>query len=1163
MSSIQETIAAIRKELAELSGPIRCRPLDELANALLRLHWETGFGNDAGRPHLDAAIEALTELYGYLEPTDRVRAGAACKLGYTRGLRHLLHGSDDADRDVAISLLEESVDHDWLPPTVVVMAKVVLGWLYLTRTQGHFSTMGMSMSYQNVEPGALADVDRAIARFRQVMAGPVLSEDLRGMVDAMLAMAESMRDLLGMTTEGLAGLDFGRMQRMLAVLQTLSAKFDGGFGGGPGGPAAAPGLAGLAGSAGLAGPHRPVFLDPRLMLSLPPIDRPTTVMHGFPPASPPPAPATVPGTAQPSASVGVAPRSGVAPVGVAPVGVAQLREALAATLVHLAVAAGQPSVGDEPAEDQAYLAAAYLLRPDLPALSVEGIDEAVALATATVAETTAAATDTVQADPASAGVDRFLLAVALFLRGWYDGGGWGEDVGPAGPAGKGHFDADSPDEGSDLAAAAGQLLTAIEILPAEHPAALAAVAGLAAFVDEGHPLTGPLTATAKRTAEFADAVLAAAAAAEDAHRPGTEQTFGVARAVAALCRVTATSQAHSYIDAGELLAVAQAVPADSPWRSRLHSAVGIAAVAAGLAAEDPAAIRTATGMICATADAAPHARTSVPATLRTLAVIATALIDADQAALRRAVGQLADLPCGPADTRHVEAVLGALQLALAEPDTDTGSASVHLTRAVASLLTPPDAALRAASQWRLVEAYRRAGSPQDLQRARFTATVALRAGGNRADGPARYASWMLESGGAFEAFEALEVAAAASAATPTDRPTTVGGLDPLVRDVAGVLLAAARVDVPTEPATSGPATPPTPGEVAAALREVGANALLYLHPVDESRRRAGVLLLDEGGRLTLLGVTDVPDTTAEAPPVDWPDGSWNRLVEPLLSLLPTGVTPRRLLVAGTGPLGRLALATIPDRAGRPAGELLAVSRVASGRQVVELAARQPLPIGGQTVFVANPRGDRDTASYETMVLRRVFHPRSIGLGRTVEQVNGPGTPTEVLAYLPGPTGPGIGLLQLDCGVRAGWPPALALAEDPASGDSWLDVERILAQAAAGDDHATGGLVILPPDVDRSVRIAVTDVLLRAGVAGVIGWEWPVPRSVAALMTFVLHAKLTDEAVPPAEAVWRLQRWMSDPVRVAPRDLPANLVPVLRDGRLGEPACWAAVGYAGR
>ena len=291
-------------------------------------------------------------------------------------------------------------------------------------------------------------------------------------------------------------------------------------------------------------------------------------------------------------------------------------------------------------------------------------------------------------------------------------------------------------------------------------------------------------------------------------------------------------------------------------------------------------------------------------------------------------------------------------------------------------------------------------------------------------------------------------------------------------------------------------------EVTQTLRTVGAGGLVHPHP-------DGLVLLNAA--------------TGRLEPTD-----------------PLGSLPHRLFVVGSEPV--------------EAGDSV-VSYVSSGAQVVALARRTRLPITADPVFVANPRGDREAASVATMVLRRTFHPRSTGLGRTVEQVDGAGTPQDLLAHLD------ASLLHLDCGSTAGG--ALELA-----GPAELSPEQIAAAAptdpAAGGPAAgglaAGGLAILPPDCPGFVALA--GALLAAGCTGVIGWLRPVPEPVAALMLFVLHARLVDDGLAPALAVYEVGRWMRTANRRPLPYLPAGYAATLDRIEPADPPHWTALVHRG-
>ena len=264
--------------------------------------------------------------------------------------------------------------------------------------------------------------------------------------------------------------------------------------------------------------------------------------------------------------------------------------------------------------------------------------------------------------------------------------------------------------------------------------------------------------------------------------------------------------------------------------------------------------------------------------------------------------------------------------------------------------------------------------------------------------------------------------------------------------------------------------------VAEALRSVGAHGLLYA--------TAGQLLSAETGSFTPVGST----------------------------------LPTRILVVGNSP--------VPHD--------VTVSFVRSGAQVIELAHRSRRPLTEAAVFVANPRRDRQQASMDALLLRRTFYPRSTGLGETVEDVDGDGTPEDVRTRLD------ASMLDLGCGVTADG--GLELA-----GPAILEPAQIV-----GDSPATaGGLAVLPSVATGA--LALTEALLASRFVGVIRIRDTIPDDVASLLHFLLHAQLVDARSDPASAVAAVHCWLADPHRTSPDYLPPWYVARAGDPDLADPA----------
>ncbi|MEO6699959.1 MAG: hypothetical protein ABI140_21980, partial [Jatrophihabitantaceae bacterium] len=621
-------------------------------------------------------------------------------------------------------------------------------------------------------------------------------------------------------------------------------------------------------------------------------------------------------------------------------------------------------------------------------------------------------------------------------------------------------------------AAAELLLAASSRIPAEHPAAAVVLEALYDVLAEAQPLSG---AIAGQLAEYAAAV-----------RPA-----GVlVAALCELCRVVAALAVGAPLEPARFAGAVADLPADHARRGMLSTAVGHARLAAAVRAGPPATVDTA---------------------LHDLAPLLDAVLRDDPAALREAVTRLA----GPALQPRIAAVLGACHLELAVCPATTGQddllTAIALLSASAGALGDTDERLRTRTWWRLAQAHRSRGDAGDAETSRKAGVEALRGADSEPADAARFASWMLADGHAEDAYRALEVMAAGS-----DR--FEAGVRPLAQDILNLI-------VGIRPRSARPAEVMAPEDVAAALRKVGASALLYLHPTDETGRTTGVLCLDAGTR-RLEVLANVPATD----PLTTDDPGWSAI----------GGRWRggRLLVAARGDLSRVALPAVRVGGGRRLAQEAGIAHVSSGRQLIGLAGRTAAPVDRAPLFVVNPRGDRDAEMAEVLVLRRLFHPRSACVGRALESLDGPGTRDELLLRLPYAS-----LVHLACGVRG---TVIELA-----GGEALDLATV----------GGGGLVILAEPAAGGLGVAA-EALLDAGFSGVIGWQRPVPGSFAAVAVFMAHVMLIDHQLSPAAAVTAVQRWLLDP----DRELPPLLSPVHRHTvehlDLSRQTLWAALAYYG-
>lgn len=429
---MEDEIARLRAQLAGLHGAARTRPLLDLGHRCADRYWRTGPGTPAALPYLNECIEALEEAHGYLPSGDQMHGQVGLLLGIQLTARRGAHNGPEADRDRAIPLLEEAVVVRQLPPVLVAMGRFTLGQQLLDRAlralpmpdqflagmggmssgmpvglPGAMGGVGLGMSgsgglggMAGATPSAsIADVEQAQDCFRAVVAESPVPEMVR-FAETMLVVAEALAALLGGFGGGPFGFDLGKMAQTVSALQGLQqggAGLGGGFGAG-------------IGPNGIAWGMSPEDYAQHFAL-IRPEQRPVAVSFGQDPARGGKSAASADSSEQ------------VLPAAPPTADVAALRESTRNLLPD--------------GIDLFASITALLQEPDPP----EHLDELVALASTVVS-----------CGEAPSGLDRLVLAAALYVRGLRDDGGWGDE------------DQDAPAEG-DVQAAAVSLLAAAETLP--------------------------------------------------------------------------------------------------------------------------------------------------------------------------------------------------------------------------------------------------------------------------------------------------------------------------------------------------------------------------------------------------------------------------------------------------------------------------------------------------------------------------------------------------------------------------------------------------------------------------------------------------------------------------------------------------------------------------
>ncbi|MFF2810408.1 CHAT domain-containing protein [Streptomyces sp. NPDC058000] len=419
-------------------------------------------------------------------------------------------------------------------------------------------------------------------------------------------------------------------------------------------------------------------------------------------------------------------------------------------------------------------------------------------------------------------------------------------------------------------------------------------------------------------------------------------------------------------------------------------------------------------------------------------------------------------------------------------------------------------------------------------------------------------------------------------------------------------------------------TAPTPDAIAATLRAADARALVYLLPpggagslsAEVAGSGAAVILTDDGRLDTLdLGLLRPQGlqhlhTYREAHrhrqnalaqlPHDDPEhqvahARWQAALQELCDWAgPTVMGPltRAPLIRAAGPEPHLVLVPFGELGGIPwhaallssglrhggrpvrAVERLTLSYAASARQLQEVLGRPRLPLHTAPAIVGNPDDSLPGAASEARQIHAALYPQGLLLGK-VRGADGPGTPTDILAALPGRERAGASVLHLACHA---FPSAsspldahLALAPDGAGGKEdagHLSVREILHQAQGRPPGAPGGLVILDACVsdhtagDFDEALTLSTAFLAAGATGVIGSRWEVPDGQTGLLMYVLHDHLRGGATP-VRALRQAQLWLLDPARRIPPDMPRRVADILDDGDPAALELWAAFACQGQ
>ncbi|MFF7971571.1 CHAT domain-containing protein [Streptomyces sp. NPDC007905] len=405
--------------------------------------------------------------------------------------------------------------------------------------------------------------------------------------------------------------------------------------------------------------------------------------------------------------------------------------------------------------------------------------------------------------------------------------------------------------------------------------------------------------------------------------------------------------------------------------------------------------------------------------------------------------------------------------------------------------------------------------------------------------------------------------------------------------------------------------PPAPPETRAALRSLGADALVYLLPGAERNGAAVVVPADAPASWMLLpqlndaGIAafdaflsdaaqgmagrDAPtrdgrlrDARVKAPRAlngicEW---AWEAAVGPLLErhlTLPEG-RPARLVLIPVGELARVpwhaACTRCEDGSRRYAMEDVVFSYAPSARLLCESAWRSPVSLtgGGLVIGDPDPAGaarDLPAARLEALAVKDRFYPDARYIGRMPDGAPSPegaGTREEVLRWLADPDGGPM--LHLAChGI---------VEESTAAGDSsyllldggeHLAAERLVRTLGEGPDREIALAVLAACSTGRSGRgldeaFSLSTTLLAGRVRSVVSANWSVPDAATSVLMFMFHHFLREAGMPPADALREAQLCMVGRRR-PPQEMPSRLRGHFRTQEESDIASWAAFVHTGR
>lgn len=253
----------------------------------------------------------------------------------------------------------------------------------------------------------------------------------------------------------------------------------------------------------------------------------------------------------------------------------------------------------------------------------------------------------------------------------------------------------------------------------------------------------------------------------------------------------------------------------------------------------------------------------------------------------------------------------------------------------------------------------------------------------------------------------------------------------------------------------------------------------------------------------------------------------------------------------------------PSDADLPAGErryatdTVTFSYAASGGLLTRVAQQPRSPLGSAVLLVGDPGGDLPFAQAETQALRAAFYPDAAIWGEPPELTQAAATPARI----------GRRLADEGCSLLHYAGHATVDPVTPGSSALVLGDQRLRAETISRLTPAVGYCVCLAACTTHLTTRAFDEVFtlstafMLGGATTVLGSLWRLKDAGTAIFMFMIHHHL-GRGLRPVDALRRAQTWMLDEGRRVPASMPPALREAITGVDLTDPVTWAGVVHQG-